>query len=140
MVTIIGGKVGLDYTVSLNCPHSGSKAPRSNTGAIVYSGLEAASFTGAYITTATKATHVLESSEEGIEFGQVSLIDTIIEYPESASLNDGATSGCVAIKTVHSLYLKNVYMKNCDNFVTPQVSVGREEVLNKSIICLDTCE
>ena len=133
MVTIIGGKVGLDYTVSLNCPGTaGARLLGQTQASIVYSGLEAASFTGAYIKPATKATHVLESSEEGIEFGQVSLIDTIIEYPESASLNADATSGCVAMETVHSLYLKNVYMKNCENFVTPQVSVVEKRLRTRA--------
>eukprot|EP00943_MAST-04B_sp_MAST-4B-sp1_P001700 g1700.t1 len=127
MVTIIGGKVGLDYTVSLNCPGTaGARLLGQTTAAIIYSGLEAASFTGAYIKPATKSALVLQSAEEGIKFGQVSMIDSIIVYP-NAPAND--TGICIAIETVHSLYLKNVYMKNCDKFVDTDLSTSSSSLV-----------
>ena len=130
MVTIIGGKVGLDYSVSLNCPGTaGARLLGQTEAAIVYSGLEAASFTGAYIKPAKKSTLVLQSVEEGIEFGQVSMIDSIIEYPDPVA-ND--TAICVAINTIHSLYLNNVYMKNCDKFVNVGLPLLNKDVKTKN--------
>ena len=60
------------------------------------------------------------------------LIDSIIEYPDPAA-ND--TAICVAINTIHSLYLNNVYMKNCDKFV----NVGLP-LLNKDVKTIITKE
>ena len=116
MVTIIGGRVGLDYTVSLNAPGSTGMTLLGQTeAAIVYSGLEAASFTGAYIRPANQKVPALKSTSEGTHFGQVSMLDSVIEYPE------GASAACVAMDTIHSLYLSNVYLKNCDAFVSEEV-------------------
>jgi hypothetical protein len=50
MVSVIGGSFGLDYTVSLNAPGStGMTLINQSVSAILYSGLEAASFVGAFI-------------------------------------------------------------------------------------------
>ena len=85
MVTIIGGRVGLDYTVSLNAPGSTGMTLLDQTeAAIVYSGLEAASFTGAYIRPANRKVPALKSTSAGIHFGQVSMVDSVIEYPKEA--------------------------------------------------------
>jgi hypothetical protein len=110
MLTIVGGRFGLDYTVSLNAPGSaGVTLLNQSVAAILYSGLEAASFAGAVIRPLSGAA-VLISRANGSYFGQVSFVDSIIEYPENAS-------ECIAFDTLHSLYLSNVYLSNCENIV-----------------------
>jgi hypothetical protein len=110
MVTVVGGSFGVDYSVSLNAPGSaGMTLLNQSVSAILYTGLEAASFVGAVIKP-LKGASVVMSKSEGVYWGQVSVIDSIIEYSES-------DPSCVAFDTVHSLYLSNVYISNCA-FVT----------------------
>ena len=109
MVTIVGGRYGLDYTVSLNAPGStGMTLLNQSISAILYSGLEAASFVGAVIKPLPGG-RVVMSKAKGTYWGQVSVVDSIIEYSESVST-------CVAFDTIHSLYLSNVYVSNCAFF------------------------
>lgn len=108
MVTVIGGRFGLDYTVSLNAPGStGMTLLNQSVSAILYDGLEAASFVGAVIRPLPGAAVVLSKTQS--YWGQVSVVDSIIEYPESSA-------SCVAFDTIHSLYLSNVYVFNCASF------------------------
>jgi hypothetical protein len=47
MVKVIGGQVGLDFTVSLNCPTvTGAELINQSRAAIIYDGLEAMSAVG----------------------------------------------------------------------------------------------
>ena len=78
-----------------------------SVSAILYDGLEAASFVGARIHPLPGAA-VLTSKTNGSYWGQVSVVDSIIEYAESSV-------SCVAFDTIHSLYLSNVYISNCAN-------------------------
>jgi hypothetical protein len=113
MVTVVGGRFGLDYTVSLNAPAStGMTLLNQSVAAILYDGLEAASFVAAYIQPLPGAV-ALMSKTKGSYWGQVSVVDSIIDYPESSG-------ACVAFDTLHSLYLSNVYLSNCAS-VTPTV-------------------
>jgi hypothetical protein len=106
MVSVIGGRFGLDYTVSLNAPGStGMTLINQSVSAILYNGLEAASFVGAVIRPLPGAA-VLVSKSEGSYWGQVSFVDSIIEFSERSS-------SCLAFDTIHSLYLSNVYVLNC---------------------------
>ena len=106
MVTVVGGSVGLDYTVSLNAPGStGMTLLNQSVTAILYDGLEAASFVGARIQPLPGAA-ALTSRTKGSYWGQVSLVDSVIEYSE-------VSPTCVAFDTTHSLYLSNVYVSNC---------------------------
>ena len=106
MVTVVGGKFGLDYTVSLNAPGStGMTLLNQSVAAVLYDGLEAASFVGAYIQPLPGAA-VLMSKVKGSYWGQVSFVDSIIDYRESSA-------ACVAFDTLHALYLSNVYISNC---------------------------
>jgi hypothetical protein len=106
MVSVIGGRFGLDYTVSLNAPGStGMTLINQSVSAILYNGLEAASFVGAVIRPLPGAA-VVVSKSKGSYWGQVSFVDSIVEFSES-------TSSCLAFDTIHSLYLSNVYVLNC---------------------------
>lgn len=106
MVSVIGGRFGLDYTVSLNAPGStGMTLINQSVSAILYDGLEAASFVGAVIRPLPGAA-VVVSKSKGSYWGQVSFVDSIIEFSESSS-------SCLAFDTIHSLYLSNVYVLNC---------------------------
>jgi hypothetical protein len=116
MVTIVGGSFGLDYTVSLNAPGStGITLLNQSVSAILYGGLEAASFVGALIKPLPGATAFMSKSREG-RWGQVSVVNSIIEYPPSSS-------SCVAFDTVHSLYLSNVFVANCA-FLTRDITAN----------------
>ena len=136
MLTVIGGRIGLDYTLSLNCPGTaGARLLDQTEAAILYSGLEAASFTGAYIRPANANVAALKSIAHGIQFGQVSMVDCVIDYPDS-----GANENCVAMDTTHSLYLNNVFLKNCGSFASgvaaeksSQYSVAHEVAIGVSI-------
>mmetsp|Transcript_45621 Transcript_45621/g.130178 ORF Transcript_45621/g.130178 Transcript_45621/m.130178 type:complete len:771 (-) Transcript_45621:99-2411(-) len=117
MVTVIGGRVGLDYTVSMNTPGTtGAVLINQTEAAILYDGFEAASFVGALIRPASAGVPVLRSRTSGSMWGQVSIVDSIVEYPAEPA---EATRKCVAADTSHSLYLKNVFVHNCG-----QVAVG----------------
>jgi hypothetical protein len=106
MVTVVGGSFGLDYTVSLNAPGStGMTLLNQSVSAILYNGLEAASFVGAVVRPLAGASVVMSNTKGGY-FGQVSFVDSIIEYA------DGSPS-CLAFDTLHSLYLSNVYISGC---------------------------
>lgn len=118
MVKIVGGKVGLDYTISLNTPGTtGMVLINQSEAAILYTGLEAASFVGFTIKPANAGVPALRSKHQGTMWGQASMVDSVIEYAASPS----QSSPCTAFDTSHSLYLKNVYIRNCD-FVTAGVA------------------
>ena len=60
----------------------------------------------------------------GNKWGQVSLVDTVVEYPSFAD-----AARCVAFDTVHSLYLRDVYVKHCATLVAapcvrPELEAG----------------
>ena len=58
MVTVIGGRVGLDYSTTLNCPTiTGATLINQTVAAIVYDGLEAGSVVGATIRKKIKSVH-----------------------------------------------------------------------------------
>ena len=95
--------------------HASSPLPgvtllNQSVSAILYDGLESASFVGARIQPLPGAA-VLASKTKASYWGQVSVVDSIIEYSESSP-------ACVAFDTIHSLYLSNVYISNCATLVS----------------------
>ena len=104
MVTVIGGRVGLDYSVSLNCPTvTGATLINQTVAAIVYDGLEAGSVVGATIRPAPGGVAVLVTSTSS-KWGEMSIIDSSIEVAH-------ANASGAAVVTGRSLYLRNVFIK-----------------------------
>jgi hypothetical protein len=104
MVTVIGGKVGMDYTVSLNTPSViGATLIGQTIAAISYDGLEAASVVGTTIKPAKGAVALLVTSTNS-KWGEVSVVDSRIEL-------DATDPPAAAFVTTRSLYLRNVYVK-----------------------------
>jgi hypothetical protein len=82
MVTVIGGQVGLDFSVSLNCPTvTGATLINQTRAAIIYDGLEAASAVGLSVKLAPGSSAVaLEvTSGPASKWGEFSWIDSTIE-------------------------------------------------------------
>jgi hypothetical protein len=134
MVTVIGGQVGLDYTVTLNCPTiTGATLINQSRAAIVYNGLEAASAVGLdiRIPSGSSAVALEVSAGRASKWGEFSMIDSILDFGASPSSSESdaarvtADGGevtaetpvprqkCVAFKTNRSLYLRNVYINRC---------------------------
>jgi hypothetical protein len=135
MVTVIGGKVGMDYTKSLNCPTiTGATLIGQTVSAIVYDGLEAASVVGTTIKPAPGALALAVSSGPKSLWGKVSIIDTSIDYdspPTTATVQTSqarvVTCGAYnsPIQSNRSLYLRNVYIRGCkDLVVDPAATAG----------------
>jgi hypothetical protein len=86
MVTVVGGRVDVDYTATLNCPTLTGATLIGQTGAaILYDGLEAASVVGAVIKPAAGALAVQVSSGPTSHWGEMSFIDCIIDYGSGSS-------------------------------------------------------
>ena len=117
-VRVVGGSVGLDYTFSMNAPATaGATLIGQTQAAILYPrGLEAATFVGAHIQPAHASVPALLSlgNHTDRSFGEVSFVDSIVEYPIDTS---AIREGCVAFVTAHSLYLQNVYVRRCAHIV-----------------------
>eukprot|EP01043_Picozoa_sp_COSAG02_P029316 COSAG02_NODE_1819_length_10773_cov_6.699550_1_plen_639_part_00 len=125
MVTVIGGQVGLDYTVTLNCPTiTGATLINQSRAAIVYNGLEAASAVGLTIKipSGSSAVALEVSAGQTSRWGEFSMIDSILDFhafPSTGGAADQveaesmAREDCVAFRTNRSLYLRNVHINNC---------------------------
>jgi hypothetical protein len=125
MVTVIGGQVGLDYTVTLNCPTiTGATLINQSRAAILYNGLEAASAVGLTIKipSGSSAVALEVSAGQTSRWGEFSMIDSILDFDASPSTSAAVDQvkaeampreDCVAFKTNRSLYLRNVYINSC---------------------------
>lgn len=115
-VRVVGGRIGLDYRVSLNCPCTSAATLIGQTqAAILLKGLEAATFVGLVIKPAhSRVPALLANGSTGDrDWGQASFVDSVIEYPADA----GLAEECTAFVTTHSLALFNVYLRRCAAFV-----------------------
>ena len=108
-VDVYGGQYGVDATESMNAPtlaafrfHSPRKA------AVLYAGLEAMSIVGTEMSFADSpsAMALLVLDSLAARFGQVSIVDSVIDYGAAAVAGPAAV-----ILTSRSLYLNNVYFR-----------------------------
>ena len=103
MVTVLGGEVGMDFTVSLNSPTiTGATLLGQRAAAISYDGLEALSVVGTTIKPAPGAVALRVTSPPSSKWGEASVIDTTIEFEPAL---DAASA---AFASNRSLYLRNV--------------------------------
>ena len=108
MVTVLGGRVGMDYTATLNCPTiTGATLLNQTVAAIIYDGLEAASVVGTTIQLAAGAVALKVTSGSGSKWGEVSIVDSTVSAAQG-------TTAPAAFDTNRSLYLRNVYLKGFD--------------------------
>ena len=129
MITVIGGQIGIDCSGAMNSPTlTGLQLLGQNLTGLVYNGgLQALSVVGMIIKPAHSQAIAVSAALPNSAWGQISMIDTIIEYPVaptptagslavttmSAAVLQSMTSSCTAIASDHSLYLRNVFLKNC---------------------------
>eukprot|EP00747_Dinoflagellata_sp_TGD_P010525 gnl/TRDRNA2_/TRDRNA2_119907_c2_seq1.p1 gnl/TRDRNA2_/TRDRNA2_119907_c2~~gnl/TRDRNA2_/TRDRNA2_119907_c2_seq1.p1 ORF type:complete len:564 (+),score=46.97 gnl/TRDRNA2_/TRDRNA2_119907_c2_seq1:1-1692(+) len=113
MVTVLGGHIGVDCSGTMNSPTlTGLHLLGQTEAALVYDGgLEAASAVGLIIRPASSHAVAFRSGAPSSIWGQISVIDSVVDYPVTD------TDGCVAFDVSHSIYLRNVYIRNCGNFV-----------------------
>ena len=119
MVTVIGGQVGLDFTVSLNCPTiTGATLLNQTRAAIVYDGLEAASAVGLTVRLAPSSTaSVLEvTSGPQSQWGEFSFVDSIFD------MGGSKPTSCAVVRSNRSLYMRNVFVRGCDTLVAGEGS------------------
>ena len=129
-VAVYGGRVGLDYTVSLNAPATARATLINQThAAVLYKGLEAATFVGALIKPAHPSVPALLaniSNTTDRDWGQVTFVDSVVDYEWHAETR--AAAACTAFVTSHSLVLTSVYMRGCASFVPGVAGAAQRDV------------